>query len=118
MRPLRLLIELPLTLCVAACLSTAHDVPILSDAPFEPDSGSLLLHCGAVIDGHSEAPWPNQSVLIENGRITRVGPDIVARPGVPVLALPDHTCLPGLIDMHTHILESHEELVDLTLYYG
>ncbi len=86
-------------------------------APFSPDSGSLLVHCGAVIDGRSDVVSPNVSVLITDGRFEGVGADIDVASSVPVLDLSGYTCLPGLIDMHTHVLESFEEFVDLTLYY-
>jgi imidazolonepropionase-like amidohydrolase len=56
-------------------------------------------------------------VLIVDGRITRLGEALEAPTGVSVLDLGDHTCLPGLIEMHTHILEGPEELTDLTAYF-
>ncbi len=91
--------------------------PLLTGAPHTPDSGNLLVRCGAVIDGRSEEVGQDVSVLITNGRFSDVGADIDVPSTVPVLDLSDYTCLPGLIDMHTHALESFEEFVDLTLYY-
>lgn len=43
----------------------------------------------------------NASVLVENGLISQVGPD-VQKPGVPEFSKPGHTLLPGLIDAHCH----------------
>ena len=36
--------------------------------PYQPDTGSLLVHCGVLIDGHSDAPHEKVSVLITGGR--------------------------------------------------
>lgn len=110
---------------LAVVLSTACSVsdpavstqPGLSIAPYQPDSGSVLIRCGALIDGRSDEVMNDVSVLIEAGRFTRIATRIETPPGVEVLDLADYTCLPGLIEMHAHMLESFEELVDLTLYF-
>ena len=99
-------------------LSAAESpVPMVVQAPVTPDSGDVLVRCGRLIDGLSDQAMAGVDVLIRNGRIEAVAPGIEAAEGVPVLALPDHTCLPGLIEMHAHLLEDFNELVDLTLYY-
>ena len=92
--------------------------PGLTSAPYQPDSGSVLIRCGALIDGRSDDVLHNRSVLIEAGRFSRIASQIETPPGVGVLDLSEYTCLPGLIEMHAHMLESFEELVDLTRYYN
>ena len=91
--------------------------PSLTTTPYQPDSGNLLVHCGALIDGHSEVAQSNVSVLIIDGHFSQVSNSTIPDSDVPVLDLSDYTCMPGLIEMHTHILESFEELVDLTMYF-
>ena len=106
---------------IAACSDPAVDIssqPELTSAPYQADSGSLLIRCGALIDGRSDEMLSHVSVLIEAGRFSRIATQIDAPPGVRVLDLAEYTCLPGLIEMHAHMLESFAELVDLTLYYG
>lgn len=78
---------------------------------------TLLVRCGGLIDGLSDSPRGATDVLIEQGRITRLGPSLVPTDDTPVLDLGDHTCLPGLIEMHTHIMEGPEQLDDLTTYF-
>lgn len=91
--------------------------PGLATSPYQPDSGNLLIHCGALIDGRSDKPQTGVWVSIRDGHFSRIGgtKDIAA--DTPVLDLSEYTCLPGLIEMHSHILESFEELVDLTMYF-
>jgi imidazolonepropionase-like amidohydrolase len=109
-----------LAILIAVCSIPAFAVspkPGLVNAPYQADSGSVVIRCGALIDGRSNEVLNDVSVLIEDGRFGRIATQIETPPGVGVLDLSDYTCLPGLIEMHAHILESFEELVDLTLYF-
>jgi imidazolonepropionase-like amidohydrolase len=120
----------PGLLAVLACLGIvagvgctdepALDTPpviLWATAPFEPDSGSMVVQCGALIDGLSDEVRRNVAVVIRHGRITAVRPWESIPPDLPRLDLRDYTCLPGLIDMHTHIMEGPEDLQDLTRLY-
>ena len=42
-------------------------------APFEPDSGSLTIRCGILVDGISDQPNTFQTVEIVDGRIKSIG---------------------------------------------
>jgi len=57
-----------------------------------------------VIDGTGAAPRENQTVVIENGRITALGASATTRPpaNARVLDLPGHTVFPGIVGMHNH----------------
>jgi imidazolonepropionase-like amidohydrolase len=92
------------------------------DVPFTPDSGTIAVHCGQLIDGASNLPHGESLVLIRDGRIKRVEPGSGRGSGattmVPVLDLADYTCLPGLIDMHTHLTDRPEDTADLRVYFS
>jgi len=113
---INILILALLTACSDAGTGTAPKVSPTS-APYQADSGNLLVRCGTLIDGRSDKVFNNVSILIEDGHFSKIDSEINPMAGIETLDLSGHTCLPGLIEMHAHLLESFEELVDLTLYY-
>ncbi len=81
------------------------------------DSGSLVIRCGALIDGVSESKRGPANIVIKDGRIVEVAASAAATPGVQQLDLSGYTCLPGLVDMHTHLTMRPDESADLSEYY-
>jgi len=64
------------------------------------------VRCGKLLDVRSGRMLADQVIVFDaNGMITAVGPAASTSPtgGVPVLNLSNATCLPGLIDVHTHL---------------
>lgn len=101
---------------VAACASVFAAACATSRASAGGDSGSLAMQCGALIDGKADAPQRDVTVVIRSGRVESIEPGRTAPRGLPVLDLAGYTCLPGLIDMHTHITERPEDTADLRVY--
>ncbi len=90
--------------------------------PYTPDSGTIALRCGKLIDGVSDTPQRDALVLIRDGKIRSIkeksSRNDALSTHVPVLDLSGYTCLPGLIDMHTHLTDRPEDTVDLTVYFS
>lgn len=64
----------------------------------------MLLRHVTLFDGTLAPPKQDQSILIENGTIAKVGPASELEPGgAHVVDLPGHAVLPGLVGMHNHL---------------
>jgi hypothetical protein len=57
-----------------------------------------------LVDGTGGAALTDQTIVIDQGRIAAVGPTKAARvpPQAHVIALPNHTVIPGLVGLHEH----------------
>lgn len=73
----------------------------------------IALRTGTLLDGSGSEPLHNALVLIDGERITAILPQQdVAPPGYTLIDASHYTVIPGLIDVHVHILGSgdpHED---------
>lgn len=67
------------------------------------NDGTVIIRAGGIIDGTGAEPRRDVLLTVENGVITHVGPASTVPRGT-VLDLGEYTVLPGLINMHTHIV--------------
>ena len=109
---------LALTLCLAAVIWSVlltidivgeHRIKAIASrdpsAYVKESSPTLVLDHVRVIDGTGAAPADDQSIVIETGNITYVGPRSQQPQiqGAKVLDLSGRTVLPGLVGMHEHL---------------
>ncbi len=76
-------------------------VAFLAAAPLSAQT--VVIRAGHLVDVENGRVVDDQSILIEDGRITAVGSRVVAPDGSEVIDLSDSYVMPGLIDAHTHL---------------
>lgn len=83
---------------------------VLSLFSVERADAVTIVHAGRLIDGRRDLPRERVSVLIHDGKITRIAEGFMApQEGDVVVDLSDQTVLPGLMDMHTHLMSQHSK---------
>lgn len=125
--PLPLLASVLALLAATGCDNASKAIPLeeppgplgplaLTTTPYQPDSGFVAIHCGTLIDGVADQPMKDVTVVIRRGRVAAIEKGRTQPPNIPLLDLADYTCLPGLIDMHTHVTETSTDTSDPKVY--
>ncbi len=66
--------------------------------------GATVIHAARMIDGRSDKATGPMTLVIDGGRIIKiVAGHMPPGPGDKLIALTDHTVLPGLVGMHDHL---------------
>lgn len=118
MQTFRLLLLLSTAMIVIGCGKQgdprAPASVMLAAAPYK--AGSLSIQCGTLIDGVSDEPRREVTVVISEGRIAAVNAGYDKPSDLAMLDLRQYTCLPGLIEMHDHITENSSDSTDMSIY--
>ncbi len=71
---------------------------------------ATIIHAGRFIDGRNDEPRGKTSIVIDEGRITRIVEGFIEpQAGDKLISLADETVMPGLMDMHTHLQSQHSK---------
>lgn len=72
--------------------------------------GATIILAGRLIDGRGDEARGKTSIVVEEGRITKVVDGFVQpKDGDKVISLAEYTVMPGLMDMHTHLQSQHSK---------
>lgn len=78
---------------------------------------ATLVHAGRVIDGLSQTARTNQTVVIDDGRITAIESGFrAAASGDRVIDLRNGTLMPGWFDMHVHLTSEYSRTSEIDGY--
>ncbi len=98
--------KLTLLFVTATCL--ALSVFITQAQEQKPAPKRVAIKAGRLLDPKTGTVTNNAFILIENDKVTAVGPNVTVPPGAEVIDLKDKFVLPGLIDCHTHVTSQPE----------
>lgn len=89
------------TFAVPALAQTAPDA---ASAPASA-SNATYIHAGALLARAGQPPRANSTIIVRDGKVAEVRDGFAApEPGAAVIDLKDKFVLPGLIDLHVHLL--------------
>ena len=89
----------------AVLVTTALAAPALAQAPQAPVGEVSYIHAGHLIDRPGETPRGPSTIIVRDGKVAEIRDGLVpAETGAKLIDLSRATVLPGLIDMHVHLL--------------
>ena len=90
----------------AFALAAAACIILLTRTAISQPSGVTALVGGRLIDGYGGKPLENSVVIVQDGRIKEVGRmgEVAVPAGAQVISTEGMSVLPGLWDMHVHLM--------------
>jgi imidazolonepropionase-like amidohydrolase len=77
----------------------------------------IVIHAGTLLDGVSDRPRPQVSILVRDDKIVAVEPGFTTPAGAEIVDLSGATVMPGFIDCHVHISAMLPSRTNATEYW-
>ena len=97
-------IHVALSRCLCVCLLMLAGTTTGVVASTDHVAQQILITKVNIFDGVQDKLIEDQDVLVEDNLIKAIGPDLPSDPDVQVIDGGGRTLMPGLIDMHTHLM--------------
>jgi imidazolonepropionase-like amidohydrolase len=101
-----------LRILVFSCVLT-----VVASLSAQQATRTTAIRAGRLVDPDSGTASSNQVILVQNGRITAVGPNVTIPQGAEVIDLSSLAVLPGLVDAHNHLALTYKEVPENNIYY-
>jgi imidazolonepropionase-like amidohydrolase len=106
--------KLILMFCVGVGIALSLIATHAQSTEQKPAPKRIAIKAGRLLDPKTGAVSNNAFILIEDDKVTAVGPNVTIPPGTEVIDLKDKFVLPGLIDCHTHVTSQPENYYEDT----
>lgn len=103
MRSMRLILALAALTVVAAVATAQQARPQIEEGAVAVPKGDLFIRNLDAVWTANDTVYQGVSILIRDGVIRRIGPNLDPPGNVPVIEGAGFTAIPGLIDEHSHI---------------
>src|SRR5580765_621442 len=99
--------------CAACFLFLSQAQPPVAPA----QSRATVIRAGRLVDPAAGTAAANQTIVVQNGRITAIGSGVNAPADATVIDLSKLTVLPGLVDAHNHLALTYKTDPENNVYY-
>jgi imidazolonepropionase-like amidohydrolase len=106
-------IMIALALAIAAASHPHAQQPVSPTAA----THTTAIRAGRLIDPDRGVAATNQIILVQDGVIKEVGPNVAIPAGAEIIDLSKLTVLPGLVDAHNHLALTYKEDPERNIYY-
>lgn len=94
-----------MTKFLLAALAATVAMPALAQTGAAPTQKITYIHAGAVLARVGQPPKANSTIIVRDGKVAEIRDGYATpEPGAELVELKDKFVLPGLIDLHVHLL--------------
>ena len=104
-------------LCGSAGLVIALAGTAAAQAPAPPPAPVIVIKAGRLFDPESGTIATSRMILVENHKISAIGPKVDIPKGATVIDLSQQTVMPGFVDAHNHLAITYKVHPERNNYY-